>query len=122
MKHVKTFEGKRTEEQCNNIALYLEDMLSMSEKDIFKNGFIECLWSEDPFELNFYFKDWADEEVYEKFYKFLEDQQLKVYKETTYEQNKNYSNYVIIIRPNREQLRKLMKEVEMWYDAKKYNL
>jgi len=118
MKHIKVFESIELTKLFSNIALYLEEIQPVNQKD----GFIECLYDDsDPFELSFYFKDWTDEEEFEKFYKFLEDNDLKIYNERTNKVNDS-STHEIIVKPNRRQLRKLKEEAKMWDNVNKYNL
>ena len=83
MKYLRTYENKEEKEQIySNVAWYLEEIQPVSQK----NGFIECLFDYEagPHEFSFYFKDWTDEEEYEKFYTFLEEKGLKIYDEKSY--------------------------------------
>ena len=81
MKHIKAFEeidlsGAETlrERKSSLVALYLEEIIPVTEED----GFIECLYDDTPNIFSFYFHNWTDDENYNKFYKFLKDNRLKI--------------------------------------------
>ena len=128
MKYIKLFENETDEKKerlYSELCWYLEDIQPISDED----GFKECLYDDgEAFELSFYFKPATDEEEYEKFYNFLEEHGLDIFDEEMRkaynEHNKTYYTtvYEIIVRPNEEQLKKLLDDSEMWNTVKKYNL
>ena len=138
MKYIKKFENNKIllkknqekfEEKLNQIAIYLEDKLGMSEDE----GFVECLWSEYNYEDKgvVYFEfdfisimTWDLDDFDEKMDKFL-SQYDKNYKQEYKNYNSNNrteGHDIYTIKLNDSDIKKLYKEFEIYNDAKKYNL
>jgi hypothetical protein len=84
MKHIKTFEEidlsgcSPREELLTLVCFYFEEVIQITEEE----GFVECLY-DDSDGLNkeyftFHFRSWTDEDIYEKFEKFLKGLKAKI--------------------------------------------
>jgi D-mannonate dehydratase len=87
MKHIKTFENLDYIERENilsSVCLYFENIIPISEEE----GFIECLFDNDDGEyFTFYFHYWTDEDVDDRFKKFIRNLGLKIKEEKVTMQN-----------------------------------
>lgn len=85
MKHIKTFEEidlsgcSPREELLTLVCLYFESIIPVTEEE----GFIECLFDDSDGDeyFTFYFKYWTDEDVDDRFKKFIKNLGLKIKKE-----------------------------------------
>jgi len=119
MKHIQIYEDYSGafdfQDKCTSAALYLEEMLNISNDD----GFEECLFGESEKNktiFTFYFQLFTEEETYDKFYDFLKKYKLKVSSEYV----NNYKTfYEINVYLSKYQVNKF---ADLYDTTKKYNL
>jgi len=85
MRYIKTYETLNISDRVSDrekiltsVCLYFESIIPITKEE----GFIECLFDDEKGlhkeYFSFYFKDFSEEEVYEKFEKFIKSLKLKI--------------------------------------------
>lgn len=103
-----------------SVAYYLEEIIHISKEE----GFLECLFDDivPPIKFCFYFENWTDEQIYNKFDQFIEDNNLDIYEES----QSNYRKKNIEIKVNEIKVivprNKIIEYAELYDNIKKYNL
>ena len=111
MKYIKIYERINSYDILDSVAYYLEEIIPVSKDE----GFKECEYDDSkPPIFSFYFKDWTDEETYDKFYKFLENNGLTIYDEKV----SKYEIEIFVKIPRN----KIIEYAEIYDTTKKYNL
>lgn len=135
MKYIKNFENieelsdeelTKYEDKLSTIAIYLEDVLDMSEED---DGYIDCLWSDVfseskgviEFEFDFYADFDPDDDKIDNFMSKYDKKYKVDYK--IYDENYNKTSHILYtIKIKVKDIDKLYNQAIIYNQAKKYNL
>ena len=120
MKYLELFEDYYSDTErtkmLNYTALYLETIQPISNND----GFVDCEYSENvkgvSISVSFYFKKWISEEKLDIFYKFLDDNKLKIHNEI----DRNLIE--IVVKLTEYKIKKYSKLYKIDQTVKNYNL
>lgn len=117
MKYIELFEdydSDETERKLDYATIYLETIQPISNND----GFLNCEYSKNVkgISVSFYFKKWISEEKLDIFYKFLDDNKLKIHNEI------DVNLIEIVVKLSEYKIKKYSKLYKIDQTVKNYNL